>query len=133
MSAEPAAILRVRSGAVLERVLERVVAALAARADLPVDRVEEAQIVAGAIAGGARRHAVDGVVQVTMRVEPGRMDLAVGPLEAGSAERVVAESAVPGVGVVLERLTDGWRVEAMDDRQERLDIEIRGGAGAGGR
>ena len=51
--------------------LERVVAALAARVDLPVDRLADAQIVSGAVAAAATRHLGDGELRLELEGEPG--------------------------------------------------------------
>jgi serine/threonine-protein kinase RsbW len=127
MSGGRAGRLRVRRPSLGEPVLERVVAALAARADLPIDRLADAQLVASALAVGASLHSPDGDLCVGLDVEGGSLGLTVGPLNRGAGERVIADSRLPGVGVVLDRLVDGWRVED-DDASETLLLTI----GAGG-
>lgn len=123
--------LIVRRRALGEAVLERVVAALAARADLPLDRLADAQLAASALAAGAGRHAVGGHLCVDLDAGEGGVALAVGPLRPGAAERVVADSTVPGVGPVLERLVDGWTVQSDGGTGETLLLTIGpGGASA---
>jgi hypothetical protein len=110
-----------------EPVLERVVAALAARVDLPLDRLSDAQLASSVLIRGATRHAVDGVVRVELDVDDGAVGLSVGPLPAGEGAQMVSED-VPGVGPVLERLVDAWSIESIDDATETLRLAI----GAGG-
>lgn len=127
MSRAPAGRLTMRAEDLREPVLERVVAALAARVDLPLDRLSDAQLASSVLIRSATRHAVDGVLRVDLDVEDGAVGLSVGPLPAGEGSQMVAED-VPGVGPVLERLVDGWSVVPIDDRTETLRLSI----GAGG-
>lgn len=120
--------LRVRRASLGEPVLERVVAALAARADLPIDRLADAQLVASALAVGASLHSPDGDLCVGLDVEGGSLGLVVGPLNRGAGARVISDSRLPGVGVVLERLVDDWSVESDDPAGDTLLLTI----GAGG-
>lgn len=118
--------LRVRRADLGEPVLERVVAALAARADLPLDRLDDARLVASALAAPAGRHAADGELCIGLDAREGEMALEVGPLRPGSGEKVMADSRVPGVGAVVERLVDAWRV-AEDGEGETLMLTIGAG------
>jgi serine/threonine-protein kinase RsbW len=108
-------------------VLERVVAALAARADLPLDRLSDAQIASAAAAAAAARHMTDGALYVELDDEPGAVTVRIGPLPAGAAARVVEESAVPGVGAIVERLVDRWSVDRGAAGDERLSLAILDG------
>lgn len=132
MSGRPAGLLRLRRGDLGEPVLERVVGAMVARIDLPVDRLADAQLVGAALFAAAFRHSPEGVLCIELGVGDGGLDLGVGPLPAGAAAKVVAESALPGVGAVLERLVDHWSVDALDSGDEILRLSIgAGGATAG--
>jgi hypothetical protein len=111
-----------------EPVLERVVAALAARVDLPLDRLSDAQLASSVLIRSANRHAVDGVIRVELDVDDGAVGLSVGPLPAGEGSQMVSED-VPGVGPVLERLVDDWSVEPIDDATETLRLSIGAGSG----
>ena len=129
MSRASAGRLTMRAEDLREPVLERVVAALAARVDLPLDRLSDAQLASSVLIRGANRHAVDGVVRVELDVEDGAVGQSVGPLPAGQGSQMVAED-VPGVGPVLERLVDAWSVEPIDDATETLRLSIGAGGGA---
>ena len=131
MSAAPAARLWVRREDLCEPVLERVVAALGARVDLPLDRLADAQIVAGAVAAAVRRHAAGGELRVDLAAEQGTLSLTVDALPSGGGGRVMSDTTIPGVGGVLERLVDGWSVESDGDGRERLILAIGSGRPTG--
>lgn len=120
----PAASLRITRADLREPVLERVVGALAARLDLSLDRLSDAQIVSSALAAVAGRHVEDGVLCVDLDVGDDGLVMAVGTLPAGAAQRVLDETAVPGMGAVLERLVDRWEIEPLDGGGERLRLTI---------
>ncbi len=96
----------VAAGPLVAPVLRRVVGMLAARADLPLDRLDDAMLVTDMIANRAQKHVLGATVDVDM--EPGvrSLSLRIGPLRAGGGRALVAEAAVPGVGNVIEQLSD---------------------------
>lgn len=87
-------------------VLGRVVGILAARADCPIDRLDDALLVADAVAAKAASFAQDGRVNVRVVAERGSVELHVGPLRADGASGLIASAALPGIGNVLERVAD---------------------------
>jgi anti-sigma regulatory factor (Ser/Thr protein kinase) len=92
-------------------VLGRVVSLIAARADFSIDRLSDAQIVSDAIAGAAAQHLLDGTLNVAIDEHERGFDLLVGPFAAGGAQRLVDDTELPGLGSLLERLTDTIAVE----------------------
>jgi serine/threonine-protein kinase RsbW len=110
--------LAVRGGPLAEPVLARVVGMLAARALCPVDRLDDAMLVADAIAAHAPGHSADGLLVVTVSADGGGLELAVGPLAAGGAEGLLADAELPGVGNVLARVADEVATEAGDGSSE---------------
>jgi len=94
------------SGPLVAPVLGRVVGMLTARADCPIDRLDDALLVADAIAAKAGSFSEDGRLNVRVLARAGSIELEVGPLRAGGAEELVASAALPGVGNVLERVAD---------------------------
>ena len=96
----------VAAGPLVAPVLRRVVGMLAARADLPLDRLDDAMLVTDLIADRAQKHVVGATVDVDM--DPGirSLSLRVGPLKAGGGEALVADAVVPGIGNVIEQLAD---------------------------
>ena len=87
-------------------VLGRVVGILAARADCPIDRLDDALLIADAVAAKAASFAQDGRVNVRVVAERGSVELHVGPLRADGASGLIASAALPGIGNVLERVAD---------------------------
>lgn len=84
-------------------VLARVFGIFGARAGLSLDRVSDLLLVADTLAD-ADVHA-DGQVCIDFVVTDGRIELVVGPLVPGGAERLMASPKVGGVAV-LPRLAD---------------------------
>jgi serine/threonine-protein kinase RsbW len=105
--------LSVASGPLVGPVLRRVVGMLAARADLPLDRLDDAVLVADVIASRASAYAPD-AVDVSMRPGERTLWLRVGPLAPGGASALLGEAAVPDVGSVIVKLADEVHVDASD-------------------
>lgn len=124
-----AARLVIRRPELAGPVLERVIAALAARVDLPVDRISDAQIAAAAAATAAGPLLADGRLLVEVEGAPGMITIRLGPLPRGGAARVVEDSAVPGVGAIVERLVDQWSSDPAGGG-ERLSLAITDGVEA---
>lgn len=116
--------LTVAVGPFVGPVLARVVGMYAARAELPLDRLNDAVLVADSIAARAPAFAVDHRLPVSVRSDRGRLELRVGPLRAGGAERVLEGAALPEVGSVIDRLTDSVRVRPAAGGDEYLVLTI---------
>jgi hypothetical protein len=84
-------------------VLGRVVGILAARVALPVDKLSDALLVSDAVT--AATHGSHTVV-VEAGLEPKRLELRVGPLEPGGAERLIGSIEAPLGDGALGRLVD---------------------------
>jgi hypothetical protein len=126
---EPIATLRVQGNDLSEAVLVRVLGALANLADLPVDRLSDAQIMAGAIADRAPDLSADGALEITLAFEPATIRFTLGPLVPGGAARLLEQTAVPGVGPVIERMADEVHVESGADG-DRLAVVVGGAPAA---
>ncbi len=110
-------------------VLGRVVGILAARADCPIDRLDDALLIADAIAAKAATFAEDGRVNVRVVAEPGSVELHVGPLRADGAADLIASASLPGIGNVLERVADELEPEpGLNGHAEYLRIRLGFGA-----
>jgi serine/threonine-protein kinase RsbW len=106
-------------------VLGRVVSLVAARADFSIDRLSDAQIVSDAIASAAVTHLADGTLSVAIDEHERGFDLLVGPFSAGGAQRLVEDTELPGLGSLLERLSDTLAVEQADTGvHERLHVRL---------
>jgi serine/threonine-protein kinase RsbW len=120
------ATVKVRNGPLVAPVLGRVVGMLAARAQCPIDRLDDALLITDAVAAHAPRYAVNGYVSVVVRADEEGIELSVGPLRDEGADGIVADAALPGIGNVLEQIADD--VERQDAPQgvgEQLVIRLR--------
>ena len=113
----------IASGPLVGPVLRRVVGMLAARADLPLDRLDDAVLVADLIAARAPAHMAASTVDVVLETGPRTLLLHVGPLRPGGGDALIVDAAVPGVGNVIEQLADEVSVVSGDDG-ERLAVRL---------
>jgi hypothetical protein len=113
--------LSVASGPLVGPVLRRVVGMLAARADLPLDRLDDAVLVADVIASRASGYAPE---TVNVQLAPGvrTLWLRVGPLRPGGASALLGEAAVPDVGSVILKLADEVHVDTAEAGDEYLRV-----------
>jgi hypothetical protein len=105
------ATLSVTRGPLVGPVLSRVVGMLAARAQCPVDRLDDALLVADAVAAHAPAHSDNGLVTIDLRADDDGLELRVLDLGPTGGEAMLADAALPGVGNVLERIADHVAVE----------------------
>lgn len=105
------ASLRLAKGPLAGPVLCRVVSMVLARADCPVDRLDDALLACEEITTHGLGFVADGHMSVTLRTDKDHLEVRVGELAERGAERMLAAAMVPGVGNVLERVTDEQRVE----------------------
>jgi hypothetical protein len=98
--------VRVRTGPLVSPVLSRVVGMLAARAQCPIDRLDDAMLLTDAVAAHAPAHARDGHVRIAVRADDRSLELRVAELREGGAQALVADAALPGVGNVFEQIAD---------------------------
>ena len=128
MSDEPGtneASVTVTAGPLAGPVLGRVVGMLTARADCPIDRLDDALLVADAVAAKAGSFSPDGRVRVRVSVELGSVELLVGPLTIDGADGLVASAALPGVGNILKQVADDLETEPNgEDGSEFLRIRL---------
>jgi serine/threonine-protein kinase RsbW len=119
------AVLTIRSEPLVGAVLGRVVGMLAARAQCPIDRLDDAMLVTDALAAHAGEHTVDGVLRIRVATEPDALEMRVGPLKEGGARQIISDAELPGIGNVLERVTDSVGGEpAADGSGEELVIRL---------
>ncbi len=120
------ASLRLASGPLVGPVLCRVVSMVLARANCPMNRLDDAMLICDALSANAPDHVEDGRLSFALRAGEGRFELRLGELPGHAGEQLVRASVVPGVGNVLERMTDELRVEpSADGRHEELVLELR--------
>jgi len=114
----------VAAGPLVGPVLRRVVGMLAARADLPLDRLDDAVLVADLIAARAPDHLLGPTVDVALESGDRSLVLCIGTLREGGGKALVSAAAVPGVGNVIEQLSDELDVE-QDGDGELLRVHLR--------
>jgi serine/threonine-protein kinase RsbW len=123
--------LRVANGPLAAPVLGRVISMVLARADCPMSRLDDAMILCDALSAHAPAHARDSHIVFTMATDARGIELRVGELAERGAGGLLADADVPGVGNVLERLSDELRIEpssaAEPARAEELVLELRFG------
>jgi predicted hotdog family 3-hydroxylacyl-ACP dehydratase len=110
------ATMLVRNGPLLGPVLTRVIGMLAARAQCPIDRLDDALLVADTVAAHSPDHAQNGTVRVGLAAGAGALELTIGQLDPQGAQAILKDADLPGVGNVLERVADA--VEIRSDGQE---------------
>lgn len=107
--------IRVGPPEIVGPVLSRALSALAARQDISVDRLSDTMLLSDAISARAPQGFTDGHVSLRIAELPEGIELKVGPMTHGGAERLRASFELPEVGGSLETLTDELRVEEGDE------------------
>jgi hypothetical protein len=110
-------------GPLLSPVLDRLLGALAARADLSVDRLNDLSLVGDAVSSVAAGSVVNGRLQVTAIPGHGGLELSFGPFVAGGAARVRRAGGLPGGGDLFSSVARQVEIEA-DGTSERLKLHI---------
>jgi serine/threonine-protein kinase RsbW len=80
--------------------------AWAARAQCPIDRLDDAILLSDAVAAHAPTHAHNGHVQVVVAANDERLELRVVSLQPDGASLLLADGELPGVGNVFDRIAD---------------------------
>ena len=118
------ATMIVRNGPLLGPVLTRVIGMLAARAQCPIDRLDDALLVADTVAAHSPDHARNGTVRVGLAAEEGLLELTIGALAPQGAAALLKDADLPGVGNVLERVADAVEVREAGPDGEELYIRL---------
>jgi hypothetical protein len=119
------ATVAVRKGPLVGPVLGRVVGMLAARAQCPIDRLDDAMLLTDAVAAHAPAHTSDGHVRVVVAADEGGLELRVGALARDGANGLLADADLPGVGNVFERVADEVHTRAAGDGRGELVLRLR--------
>jgi serine/threonine-protein kinase RsbW len=109
-----------------QAILPRVLSALAAHANFSTDRISDTQLLADALVARIDRSLSASHVNVGVSVAPRNLEMHIGPLRTGTAEELVLDSAVAGLGAVLERLTDGQHAVQPAGPSEVLTLRLAG-------
>jgi hypothetical protein len=103
--------VRVMRGPLVGPVLWRVVSMVLARADWPVDRLDDALLVCDALCAHAPTYANDGRLSFSVEADEREAELRVRDLMSEGAEALVRDAILPVVGNVLERVAERVSVE----------------------
>ncbi len=106
-------------------VLGRVIGALSARRQISVDRLSDAVLLTDAISEHAPRAFGGGGVSVSVIETDDGINLRIGPMLEGAADRLRERLSVPEAGGSLERLADELRID-RDDAGEYLVVSFAG-------
>jgi serine/threonine-protein kinase RsbW len=115
VAAPDATRIRVGPPEIVGPVLSRALSALAARQEISVDRLSDTMLLSDAISARAPQGFTDGHVSLSIAELPQGIELKVGPMTHGGAERLRASFELPEVGGSLEALTDELRIEEGDE------------------
>jgi hypothetical protein len=107
--------LRLADGPLLAPVLWRVVSMVLARANWPLDRLDDALLVCDALCAHAPAYASEGQLSFSIAADEQEAELRVLDLVDGGAEALAKDSILPVVGNVLERIAE--RVSVQSDGQ----------------
>jgi serine/threonine-protein kinase RsbW len=103
--------LTIAPSALARSVIPRVLAGLAARAQFSTDRIAETQLLADTLITRTDGSIGAGRLSVSVGVSPRMLDLQLGPLQPGQADELLNDELDGrGLGGMLERLADGYRV-----------------------
>ena len=103
--------LAITPGPLVGPVLRRVVGMLSARADLPLDRLDDAVLIADVIAERAGAYSPD-AIQVRFEPGDGLLWMQVGPLAPGGAQALLADARE--IGPIIVKLADQVQVDVGD-------------------
>ena len=124
-SATNEASVSIRKGPLVGPVLGRVVGMLAARAQCPIDRLDDAMLLTDAVAAHAPTHTTEGHVQVVVAADQTGIELRVGALARGGADSLLADAVLPGVGNVFTRVADEVVARSAGDGAGELILRLR--------
>lgn len=119
--------MRVGPPQIVGPVLSRVMSALAARHEITVDRLSDAMLLTDAISARAPEGFRDGHVELAIADRPEGVEMRIGPMLPGGAERLRRSLRLPELGS-LEALADELRTESGEDG-EYLVVAIAALAG----
>jgi serine/threonine-protein kinase RsbW len=115
VTAVEATRIRVGPPEIIGPVLSRALSALAARQDISVDRLSDTMLLSDAISARAPEGFTDGHVSLSIAELPEGIEVKVGPMTHGGADRLRQSFELPEVGGSLEALTDELRIEEGDE------------------
>lgn len=116
--------LTVRCGDLGRALAGRFVAALGAETTLPMDRVDEACLVAEAVADRCGELTPEGALELAVAVHGDRLELRVGPLRRGAADRLLRTDAEQLSGGVIRGLASSVDTRTLRGGAEVLRVVV---------
>jgi serine/threonine-protein kinase RsbW len=112
----PTGVVRVRvtNGPLVGPVLRRIVSIVLARADWPLDSLDDALLVCDSLSAHAPAHARERCVAVTLRANEREAELRVSELTCDGATRLLEDATLPVVGNVLRSIAEKVLVEGEE-------------------
>lgn len=110
----------IEPGSLVRPVLARVIGAVAARAEFPVDRLSETVLLGDAVSAHRSEDFAAGRVQVSIKDgSDGRLQVRVGPMVEGGGERILSQMDLPGQAGSLRALAHSMEVTQATDAEGR--------------
>jgi hypothetical protein len=119
------AAVTVRKGPLVGPVLGRVVGMLAARAQCPIDRLDDAMLLTDAVAAHAPAHTTDAHIRVVVAADERSLELRVAAPGSGGARALLDDAELPGVGNVFTRVADEVDARGSGDGPGELILRLR--------
>jgi hypothetical protein len=116
--------LRLANGPLVGPTLCRVASIMLARANCPMDRIDDAMLICDALSAHAPAHAANNHLCFALSTRGRQFELRVGELGERATSSLVGDAALPGVGSVLERMTDTLHFEPVAGGGEELVLGI---------
>jgi hypothetical protein len=118
------ASVSIRKGPLVGPVLGRVVGMLAARAQCPIDRLDDAMLLTDAVAAHAPAHTTEAHVQVVVAADESGLELRIGALGRDGAKGLLEDAELPGVGNVFTRVADEVDTRSSVDGAGELVLRL---------
>jgi hypothetical protein len=116
--------VRVANGPLVGPVLRRMVSIVLARADWPLDGLDDALLVCDALSAHAPGHARAGWVALSVRADERGAELRVGELRHGGATDLLRDATLPVVGNVLEGIAESVSAQAEPNGGSQLVLVL---------
>jgi anti-sigma regulatory factor (Ser/Thr protein kinase) len=116
-------VISVAAGDLVAPIVSRVISVLAARADLSVDRLSDAVLLADSISANSGDDFPEGRLVLEVEDAGGAVEIRIGPVSTGAGDRILDAMDLP-TGGSLRALADEARVESGGDGGERVLLRI---------
>jgi hypothetical protein len=117
--------VRVAGGPLVGPVLRRLVSIVLARADWPLDGLDDALLVCDALSAHAPGHARAEWVALSVRADEREAELRMSELRHGGAADLLRDATLPVVGNVLEGIAENVSVHTEPDGGSLLVLVLR--------